>query len=215
MNRSQSVQQVKSLDRSARAVGCRSTCRTSAGRPVRSTMREASIPRTPRCQAGSSRMMQSARNASLGIAQSLQLNLDGRKRAGFGGAPFVVQSVELLRQRKGAVGLASEKQLDDVAGNVHSACRIDARSQPVTFVAVGARFAGIWATCIRARKPGCTGFRSSRSPSAAITRFSPSSGTESAIVAMATSFKREAAPSSAVSAAPRSRPRPAKWRGPS
>ena len=65
-----------------------------------------------------------------------------------------------------------------------------ARRKP-TSVAVGARFDGICAICIRARRPGWTGLRSSRRPSAAMTRFSPLRGTESATVAMATSFKKE------------------------
>ncbi len=98
-------------------------------------------------------------------------------------------SASSLRPRR----VLRQKQLDDIARNVHPPRSIDPRSQPKPNLRRARRrdSAAICATSIRARSPGCTGFRSAASPSAAITRFSPSSGTESAIVAIATSFRKE------------------------
>ena len=60
-----------------------------------------------------------------------------------------------------------------------------------TSPAVGGRLAEICAVSSRAFKPGFTALRSASSPREAKTRFSPVSGTASAIVAIATTFMNE------------------------
>ncbi len=64
--------------------------------------------------------------------------------------------------------------------------RRKATSKPVSCLAAGSRAAA----ANSARRPAPTGWRSSRRPRAAMTRFSPRSGTASAMVAMAASFKK-------------------------
>ncbi len=70
--------------------------------------------------------MHSAGYRAAGIAQGEQLELDGFKGGGFGGAAVLVEGVELVGELVGAGGVAGEEELDDVGGDVHAAGGVDA-----------------------------------------------------------------------------------------
>ncbi len=146
----------------------------------------------PRCQVESSRMMHSDRKFS-----SLPLSVSNWASIASSALASVARRSSFRRLSFSASSVARgwsfvrKSSTTSLAMSIRPAALIRGARRKPTSVAVGARFDGICATCMRARRPGWTGLRSSRRPSVAMTRFSPSRGTESAMVAMATSFKKE------------------------
>ncbi len=80
------------------------------------------MPRTPRCQLGSSRMKHPGRES----AAVFELGFDGLERSSFGGAALVIEAVQFFCQLGCAGGISCEEELDDIAGDVHSAGGVDA-----------------------------------------------------------------------------------------
>ncbi len=78
----------------------------------------------------------------------------------------MVECVELLRECRGADGVAREEELDDIGGDVHAAGGVDAGREAEADLRGGGRLVEREAaTCMSARRPGWTGLRSSRRPS--------------------------------------------------
>ena len=121
-----------------------------------------------------------------------QAGFDGGERGGLGIAALAVEAFELGGEFSGAGGVARGEELDDFRGNIHAAGGVDARREAEGDVEAGKLFGGgIERGGGEERaQAGADGRRSSRRPSAAMTRFSPCSGTASAMVAMAAIFRK-------------------------
>ncbi len=64
--------------------------------------------------------------AGEGICCVFELGFDGLERGGFGGAAFVIQTVEFFCELGGSGGVFCEEEFDDVAGDIHTAGGVDA-----------------------------------------------------------------------------------------
>ena len=157
---------------------------------MRSTTRDARIPITPRCQSfpstttrRASRKLASASNwcsISSSAASSVCL------RSVFSRSSFSANSFARTRSR-----VVKSSTTSDATSMRPAALMRGASRKPMSTV-LSARFAGSSLACsIKARRPAPTGRCSSVRPRLAITRFSPSSGTESATVASTSIFRND------------------------
>src|SRR5581483_11308000 len=105
---------------------------------------------------------------------------------------LTVELVELLRQLARAGRVARAEQLDHVAAtSMRPAALSRGPRRKAMSAEVSRRETSTVATSISAFSPAFTGERKPSSPSAAMTRFSPVSGTASATVAIATIFRND------------------------
>ena len=127
------------------------------------------------------------------IEQGEEMLLDGVEGFALGGATSLVKVVELGGEFRCARSgeRVRKSSMTSSAISMRPAALMRGPSRKPTSEADGERSSGREATCMRARRPGWTGLASSRRPRAAMVRFSPRRGTESAMVAMATSFRKE------------------------
>ena len=121
------------------------------------------------------------------------MRIDGLQDAALFFLPFAVELVESAGDLAGSRGIFHAEEFDDVAGNVHAAGGVDARRDAKGNFAGGERSPVAELARLRAApcSPGFTGERRPSSPSLAKTRFSPISGTASAMVAIATIFMND------------------------
>ena len=113
--------------------------------------------------------------------------------AAFGVAAVLIELLQLLRDGEGALRILGGEELDDFGGDVHASGGIDARGEAEAYVD-GSELAlvGIELGYLHERaQAGVDGTLQFLMPMATKTRFSPSSGTASAMVAMASSLRND------------------------
>ncbi len=114
------------------------------------------------------------------------------KHERFGVASFAIQAFELRGEFLRAAEVARGKEFDHLGGHIHAARGVDAWRQAKCDVEAGELFRGRIERCggEERSQADADGPRSSRRPSAAMVRFSPRSGTASAMVAMAAILRK-------------------------
>ena len=112
----------------------------------------------------------------------------------FGRPPLLVETLQLCSKVIGAVvgSRVVNSSITSEATSMRPAALIRGARRKATSMGVsGRRAVSICASRMRARNPSPTGRRNSAKPTATKTRFSPRSGTASAMVAMASIFKND------------------------
>ena len=161
---------------------------TSAGLAVRSTTREARMPMTR----GATRHHRQRGISRRRGRDRWRAALRWRRALSLGVTALAVEAFQFCGELVCPGSVSSAEELNDFGCDIHASGGVDAGCDAEGHVeAVRAFAAGSSsAAAKRARSPTPTGRRSSRSPSAAMTRFSPTRGTASAMVAMAAILRK-------------------------
>ncbi len=135
MNCGQRIQQVEACNRPSRPMGMAIFMGEHKSRPSRPI----DDPRgqNPQHPAMPCRVIEHdafGRKLSIFSSQQSKLSLNRLQCFGLGRPPVIIQSIQLLCQLRGPLGIPSQKQLDNIARNIHASGCIDARCKPKTYL---------------------------------------------------------------------------------